>query len=151
MDLLTTATYLLAARIKAGDDITKCEISKAVTWARDLHSMTQGVEVEVKKLKGEPTEFTFPVKGNLLYTLLDAQLATFKKNYKGLDVEAELGKAAAWCVANIGKRKTARGMPRFLNAWLSRAHGELPKTSTWMAAPAVPAVEAELEGLFEDE
>lgn len=36
-------------------------------------------------------------------------------------VEQELWKAHAWIEADIHRRKTARGMGRFLNGWLSRA------------------------------
>jgi len=45
----------------------------------------------------------------------------FQEAYPNVDVLAELAKAKAWLVANPTKRKTARGMPAFLNRWLSRS------------------------------
>lgn len=41
--------------------------------------------------------------------------------YPAVDVEAEYRKMAGWCEANRARRKTARGIERFCNAWLSRA------------------------------
>ena len=34
----------------------------------------------------------------------------------------EVKAAAEWCEANPSRRKTLRGVKRFLNAWLSKAH-----------------------------
>ena len=47
--------------------------------------------------------------------------ATLHEAYPGVDLKAEARKAHAWCVANKSKRKTAKGMPRFLNGWMERA------------------------------
>jgi len=41
--------------------------------------------------------------------------------YPDVDVLGELRKARAWIITNPTRRKTARGMPRFLNSWLARA------------------------------
>ena len=40
---------------------------------------------------------------------------------KSIDVGAEFLKASCWLEANANRRKTARGMPRFLNNWLANA------------------------------
>jgi hypothetical protein len=39
-------------------------------------------------------------------------------------VDLELIKARLWMDCNPAKRKTRRGMSRYLNAWLCRAQGE---------------------------
>lgn len=39
-------------------------------------------------------------------------------------VDQQLRLASLWCQTNPQKRKTRRGMGRFLNAWLCRAQGE---------------------------
>lgn len=43
------------------------------------------------------------------------------KAYPGVDVMGEVHRASAWLAANPSRRKTYRGMPRFLVSWLSRA------------------------------
>src|SRR5262245_34521437 len=47
----------------------------------------------------------------------DQQVRQWQELYPGVDVAQELRKALAWTVANPTKRKTARGMPRFLVSW----------------------------------
>lgn len=49
----------------------------------------------------------------------EAMLKQWEAAFPTLDVMAELRKAEAWLAAN--RRKTARGMPRFIVGWLSRA------------------------------
>jgi hypothetical protein len=44
-----------------------------------------------------------------------------RKAYPKVDVAGELKKMRVWLIANPGKRKTRRGILRFINAWLSRA------------------------------
>jgi hypothetical protein len=55
------------------------------------------------------------------WTLAGSKLDEWSSAYPHLDVEAELRKARQWLIDNPPKRKTLRGMPRFLNGWLSRA------------------------------
>lgn len=53
--------------------------------------------------------------------ILETDLAPLRIAYPGVDVGAELKKARSWCLANGTQRKTARGIPRFLNSWMERA------------------------------
>lgn len=46
---------------------------------------------------------------------------SFCKLYPGVDVEKEINKMAAWCMSNPTKRKTQKGIMRFVNNWLSKA------------------------------
>lgn len=48
-------------------------------------------------------------------------LAELRSAYPKVSLRDELAKARAWCVANPGKRKTARGVGKFLNGWMDRA------------------------------
>jgi hypothetical protein len=41
--------------------------------------------------------------------------------YSGVDILGELRKAAIWEDSNPTRRKTARGLPRFLTSWMERA------------------------------
>lgn len=53
--------------------------------------------------------------------ILDSDLAPLRTAYPGVDVDAELCKARSWCLANGTRRKTVRGIPKFLNGWMERA------------------------------
>lgn len=61
--------------------------------------------------------------------ILETDLGPLRKAYPGVNVDTELAKARSWCLANGTKRKTVRGIPKFLNAWMERAqngHGIKP-------------------------
>lgn len=61
-------------------------------------------------LPGDQGEF--PVSRRLVEEL--------QRAYPGVDVPGELNRARTWSLTNPTKRKTARGVPRFLNAWMER-------------------------------
>jgi hypothetical protein len=59
------------------------------------------------------------------------QVEAWQQAYPQVDVAAELRKAAAWVTSN--RRKTAKGMPRFVNGWLARTTDKStgpPRTTT---------------------
>lgn len=65
---------------------------------------------------------TFPTVGEQKeWHLLPAKLAELSAAFPALDVLAECRKALAWVQQCPDRRKTARGMGRFLFGWLSRA------------------------------
>jgi len=74
--------------------------------------------------QSEPvTSWVFPVNGNPVVPewALPAKLYhVLKESYPGVNLDEELRKARAWCEANPKSRKTAGGMSRFLNSWMSR-------------------------------
>ena len=47
-----------------------------------------------------------------------------QQSYPGLDVHLELLAMAAWSDANPQKRKTRKGIKRFITAWLNRARDQ---------------------------
>ncbi len=64
----------------------------------------------------------FPVVGgSRTWELSQEFLETLAERYPTLDVLSEVRKAAAWIEANPARRKTAKGMPRFIVNWLNRA------------------------------
>jgi len=49
------------------------------------------------------------------------ELAGWAKAYPAIDVDQEIRGMTAWLEANPSKRKTPRGIKRFVNSWLARA------------------------------
>lgn len=74
-----------------------------------------------------PTVLEFPIVGpkGPTWRLRQTQVDEWAKIYPGIDVLQECRKAWGWCDSHPAQRKTAKGMPAFLNSWLSRAqdHG----------------------------
>lgn len=70
---------------------------------------------------------TFPTKGGE-WTPDAVRVFRWEQLYRQLDVQQELRKAAAWLEANPTRRKTDRGMPKFLVGWFNRA---TPRAADW--------------------
>lgn len=49
-----------------------------------------------------------------------SKIKEWKEAYPAVDIEQELKKMAAWLNANPTRKKTKRGINRFINIWLSR-------------------------------
>lgn len=69
------------------------------------------LEFPVKAAKGQPE----------LWAIGESGIRDYQDAFPGLDVLAELRRARSWCLSNPDRRKTARGMPRFLHNWLTTA------------------------------
>lgn len=70
----------------------------------------------------------FPTTGNpKTWTMDDSLIPTLVESYPGVDVLDQLRKAHAWTVTNATNRKTASGMPKFLNSWMGRAQNDGPR------------------------
>lgn len=71
----------------------------------------------------EPPLLTVPCVGNGTkdWPLTTAKVREYEQAYPAVNVEAECRKAAQWCRDNPTKRKTAKGVPAFLNRWLCNA------------------------------
>jgi hypothetical protein len=91
---------------------------------------------------------TFPVDGPgpKEWSLTEAKLAEYRGAYPALDVLAECRDALQWVLDNPERKKTAKGMARYLGGWLRRSQdkgrgsrGVRPAA----AAPQLPAVGAE--------
>jgi len=87
----------------------------------------KSVSPEAAQPPSEPAVLAFPVVGSKdchEWSLTQSQLDEWGPLYPGLDVLATCRNALAWARANPTKRKTAKGMPRFLVNWLTREQNQ---------------------------
>jgi hypothetical protein len=49
------------------------------------------------------------------------QILRWQHLYPGVNVYQEINAMSGWCEASPTRRKTARGLNRFINSWLARA------------------------------
>lgn len=68
-------------------------------------------EIRVFQCDGEPST----------WKLMKSRVDRWSALYPSLDILRECEKAAVWLEDNPGRRKTAKGMPKFLSAWLERS------------------------------
>jgi hypothetical protein len=87
--------------------------------------------------RSTPPLLVFPCTGpQKSWGLFEDQIAKWQDQYEHVDVRAEMRKAQAWCEANAGRLKTARGMPAFLNNWLNRAVNDRRSADRKLSGPA---------------
>ncbi len=69
-----------------------------------------------------PPVLTYPCDGESpRWDLTEAQIGEWAGLYHGIDIADECKRALAWVLADPARRKTAKGMKRFLVGWLGRA------------------------------
>lgn len=69
------------------------------------------------------------------YPVTETEIEGYQALYPSVDVEQEIRSMVAWSNANPTKRKTRKGVKRFINGWLSRAM-QTPKKKSFIEAAA---------------
>jgi hypothetical protein len=113
-------------------------------WDTDTDTDTDGSCAEASFAPdpepASPVVATLPCVGTGApeYPVTQQQVDDWREAFPGVDVLGEVRKARAWLEANPTKRKTARGMPRFLVAWLGRAQDRGRAPPMPIGAPGPP-------------
>ena len=71
-------------------------------------------------------EIKLPVRGGPDHVVCEVEIKMLQDAYPGVDVVGELKKMAVWSRANPQRKKTARGINRFIASWLSRQPAQKP-------------------------
>lgn len=74
---------------------------------------------EPEKPAPNPSGILLPLNDKTLYDVPLDKIALWKDTYPAVDVEQELKRMAAWLDSNPTRRKTKRGITKFINNWLS--------------------------------
>ncbi|WP_281672687.1 DUF4373 domain-containing protein [Pseudoramibacter alactolyticus] len=67
-----------------------------------------------------PVVYQLPLNTKKPYPITKADIKEWHDLYPAVDIKAELRKMRGWLDANPQRRKTDRGIKRFINSWLSR-------------------------------
>lgn len=76
---------------------------------------------EPEKLDTAQAAITIVLNDKSLFAVSEKDIAAWKELYPAVDVLQELRKMKGWCDSNPERRKTCRGIRRFINSWLARA------------------------------
>lgn len=113
-----------AKGVKDGAGMVRC--GSPDCWFHDVPipaSVWNSSPAQMEAVKPPETTMAFPCNGPVKeWPLPDTAVAEWQSTYPGLDVLTECRKARQWCIDNPLKRKTARGMTKFLGGWLMRAN-----------------------------
>lgn len=71
-----------------------------------------------------PSEFDIPLNDGSTYNVPMEDIATYKRLYQAVDVEAELRGMIGWCMSNPKRRKTNTGIKGFITRWLKKTQDE---------------------------
>lgn len=75
---------------------------------------------EPDKSAPNPSGILIILNDKSFYDVPLEKITMWKATYPAVDVEQELRKMGAWCDSNPTRRKTRRGVEKFINNWLSR-------------------------------
>lgn len=67
---------------------------------------------------------TIPLNDRTEYEVTDADVKEWAELYPAVNIMQELRKMKGWCEGNPNKRKTRKGVLRFIHAWLSKAQDQ---------------------------
>lgn len=68
----------------------------------------------------EPIFIKIPLIDKTDFDVTDSIVAEYQESYPGLDVKQKLRSMRQWCLDNPTKRKTRRGVRKFIGGWLER-------------------------------
>lgn len=75
---------------------------------------------ESEKSAPTPSGILLPLNDKSFYGVPREKITLWRETYPAVDVEQELRCMVAWLDSNPTKRKTRRGIERFINSWLAR-------------------------------
>ena len=84
-------------------------------------------ELPEKLSVSHDSPFSLPCEDGSEFNYDDIFIAAARKAYPLTSIEKEVTKARAWLEGNPTKKKTRRGMKKFLNGWLARSQGDAEK------------------------
>lgn len=87
----------------------------------DLRNIINDISCpEPEKTAPLPSGILLPLVDKSFYNTPLDKIALWRETYPAVNVEQELRRMIAWLEANPTKRKTRRGIERFINSWLAR-------------------------------
>lgn len=106
--------YNLDTQDRLGKDRVRDSIELGSTLCPELDKPT--LDSPAQELSG----ILLPLNDKSFYDVPLDKIALWKETYPGVNVEQELKRMTAWLDANPTRRKTKRGITKFINGWLSR-------------------------------
>ena len=82
-----------------------------------------------------------PLVDGSMYDVPLSKIQTWNTAYPAVDIRQELREMIAWLDSNPQRRKTARGIDRFINSWLSKEQDRGGKYRNGQQTPAEPVRE----------
>ncbi|MBD5517201.1 MAG: hypothetical protein HDR07_01450 [Lachnospiraceae bacterium] len=103
------------------DDILTTLIEEREERKEDLRNIINDISCpEPPKAALYANGISLPLNDKSFFEVPMDKITLWMETYPAVDVEQELRRMIAWLEANPAKRKTRRGIERFINSWLAR-------------------------------
>ena len=107
--------------LSVNSPLTTIEQSNKGTKKQDLGNIINDISCpEPEKSAPNPSGILLPLVDKSFYDVPLDKITLWRETYPAVDVEQELRRMIAWLDSNPTKRKTRRGIERFINNWLAR-------------------------------
>lgn len=108
-------------RLESRDKSTDTDnISQGDSNNNEIEDTTSSAERSDDHSAPEPAIFTLPLNDGSSYEVTQSEIDEYSELYPAVDVTQEIRGMIGWIKANPTRRKTRRGIKRFMNSWLSR-------------------------------
>jgi len=114
--------------IESGKKRSKTKQNEAVLEANEPKERKgkKNKDVSLEPKDSKPPILVFPTIGKTKeWGMTEKDIQPLKEAFPSLDILAECRKALAWVMSSPDRRKTARGMGRYLFGWMGRARPEV--------------------------
>lgn len=104
---------------------------------KDIISCTEQSPVPVISL---------PLNDGTEYLIFENQCSEWQELFPAVDIKQQLREMRAWLIANKNRRKTSRGILRFISSWLSKEQDQYRPQRNTAGKKSWSEVAAEMEG-----
>jgi hypothetical protein len=107
----------------ASDGKGIAKMASAISANSKMANMADSVSVSVNEsvnVNESSIAISLPLNDNTEYDITDSLVDDYKELYQAVDIVQEIRKMKGWLMSNPSKRKTRRGVLRFVTNWLSR-------------------------------
>lgn len=117
-----TQSGIKATDGRHSNDILTTPIEEKIRKEEELNNITKDDIIcsDPKESAPNPSGILLPLVDKSFYNVPMDKIALWRETYPAVDVEQELRRMIAWLDSNPTKRKTRRGIERFINSWLAR-------------------------------
>ena len=117
-----TQNDIKATDKRHSNDILTTPIEEKIRREEELNNITKDDIIcpEPENSAPNPSGILLPLNDRTFYDVPLDKITLWRNTYLAVDVEQELRRMIAWLDSNPTKRKTRRGIERFINNWLAR-------------------------------
>ncbi len=120
-----------AKLLQSNTNVTKCNTDIDIEKDKDKDiDIEKDINTISSELKPSPVAISLPLNDKTFRDITEDEISQYQELYPNVNVSQELRNMLGWLNANPTKRKTRRGINKFVNNWLSRSQDKGQQTST---------------------